>query len=119
MKPLTIGAFIAKLKDQDSNNRICFDFANFAPTTFDSYRGYYDELALGFEDNSNVTVKELLDKAEEAQRGTFTGYKGGKFTMSSNTPLWASNYGRTSSTAIVDIVNNDYQTIIVTEWIDF
>ena len=56
-----------------------------------SYRGHYEELA--FEPVPRVTIGEMLACARGALDRTFTGYKGGDFTMYSYTPVWLSQYG--------------------------
>jgi hypothetical protein len=44
---LTLGELIEKLGSFRPEMQITFDFCGFIPTKFDSYRGYYDQLALG------------------------------------------------------------------------
>ncbi len=56
-----------------------------------SYRGYYDELA--FEPQDDVSFGEMLAHAKAAMGATFTGYKGGEYTMESYTPCWIAEYG--------------------------
>lgn len=56
-----------------------------------SYRGYYDELA--FEPVENARLGDMLDHARGALRATFTGYKGGEFTMDEYTYCWIAEYG--------------------------
>lgn len=56
----------------------------------DSYRGYYVDLAF---EPGDTTVGELLKVAEESLGKTFTGYKGGDYTMNKVTPLWIAEYG--------------------------
>ncbi|MER7135333.1 hypothetical protein ABT358_02170 [Streptomyces sp. NPDC000341] len=51
-----------------------------------SYRGYYDELA--FEPASNVTVGSMISAAWSAHGETYTGYKGGEYTMGRHTECW-------------------------------
>ena len=59
-----------------------------------SYRGHYSDLAFApLYDTEPRTVKEALDAAEDAHGKTFTGYKGGEFTMEGDTPVWYSHYG--------------------------
>lgn len=77
------------------------------PTGFASYRGYYSDLALDFttkydaDDFTDIdTVGELLKEAKACIGKTFTGYKGGDFTMDETTPLWVSDYGRVTDMAI-------------------
>lgn len=59
-----------------------------------SYRGYYDELA--FEPTSNVTVGSMLEAARDAHGSTYTGWKGGDFTMDGCTACWLSFEGSAS-----------------------
>lgn len=56
-----------------------------------SYRGYYDQLA--FEPANNVTVAEMLECAREALGNTYTGYKGGDYTMHEYTEVNIAYYG--------------------------
>lgn len=60
-----------------------------------SYRGIYAELA--FEPIGAVSVKDLLACAYSAVGETFTGYKGGEFTMHTGTRVWIANWGTTST----------------------
>lgn len=55
-----------------------------------SYRGYYEELA--FEPARNVTVASMLAHAKSALGATFTGYKGGEFTMHAHTDCYIAKY---------------------------
>lgn len=59
----------------------------------DSYRGYYCDLA--FEPTAEArSVADLLAACRKAMGEVFTGYKGGKYVMGRNTPLWVSPYGQ-------------------------
>ena len=58
-----------------------------------SYRGCYDQLA--FEPVNNITVGEMLDVAKEALYSTYTGWKGGEFTMDLFTDCHIANKGTT------------------------
>lgn len=69
---------------------------------FDSYRGYYDQLALGT-GLEPITVAELLAAASEAKGKVFQGYKGGDYLMTGDTAVWFSEYGCSSGVAIVGI----------------
>lgn len=51
-----------------------------------SYRGSYDELA--FEVARDTTVGAMLESARSALGQTFTGYKGGEFTMDGWSRCW-------------------------------
>jgi hypothetical protein len=58
-----------------------------------SYRGYYQDLA--FEPASNTTVGAMLTAAKDSLGRTFTGYKGGDYTMSEYTDIWLAEWGST------------------------
>lgn len=65
-----------------------------------SYRGYYSDLA--FEPSGeSKTAGQFLAECQAALGHTFTGYKGGDFTMGEDTPLWISHEGSASGIAIV------------------
>lgn len=72
------------------------------PGEFHSYRGYYDQLALGT-GVEPVTVEGLLAQASDVKGTYLEGYKGGEFKMTGSTPVWASEYGEASGIAIVGI----------------
>jgi hypothetical protein len=56
-----------------------------------SYRGYYDQLA--FEPVENARIGDMLQHAKNALGNTFTGYKGGDYTMHETTECWIAPYG--------------------------
>lgn len=56
-----------------------------------SYRGYYDQLA--FEPVENAVILDMLEHARSALGTTFTGYKGGEYTMDEWTECWIAEYG--------------------------
>jgi hypothetical protein len=59
-----------------------------------------------------------LKLCEEADGKTFTGYKGGDYHMDRSTPVWVANHNESGSTAIVDIRDGGWRTILVTTSID-
>ena len=61
----------------------------------DSYRGYYDELAI--EPGGTATVADAVAMLEESIGATFEGYKGGDYTMYGHTPVWSAPYGSTGA----------------------
>ena len=94
-------------EDDLKDCNIFYNFSDLFPTSFDSWRGSYDELALGYDNFDNKkphNVKEFLKIAKEAIGGTFYGYKGGEFTMDKDTPIWIDNYGNASDTVICDVL---------------
>jgi hypothetical protein len=67
-------------------------FADGASTKgFDSYRGYYEQLALSA-GNEDVTAGKLLDLCRETDGQTMQGYKGGDFLMGRGTYLNRAEY---------------------------
>ena len=100
----SIGNFIEDLKKFNPKAHITIPPFNLNPTGFDSYRGYYSDLALEYTtENSYMTAGELLKKAEECIGKTFTGYKGGEFEMTEDTTLWIANYGKSTHILVTGI----------------
>ncbi len=58
-----------------------------------SWRGDYSQLA--FEPKQNVSVDAMLRDARSALGATYTGYKGGGFTMGDYTDVYLADYGST------------------------
>ena len=88
-----LGDLIAALAKEDP--------ARVLPVGFNrphSYRGYYEQLA--FEPAENITIGEMLAAARSALGTTFTGYKGGDYTMGEHTECWIANYGESGSDQI-------------------
>jgi len=115
----TLGKIIELLQKCDQEKIVRFDKKNLYPSYFTSWRGSYCELSLTYTDNP-ITVKSLLKNAVEIVGNHQTGYKGGEFLMTRNTPVWVANYGMSSGFKkakdkseqyIVDIVEKDDVTI--------
>ncbi len=131
---LSLGELIAKIevlgvkRDNDGDDKqIRYDFGTSIPTCLDSYRGSYDELALGYkltgyDDGSaprSIKAKDLLEHLKSAIGKEFTGWKGGEFRMSEQTPVWVANCGDSNSTAIVGVLDAGYSLIILTSYIEY
>ena len=118
-KQLNLGELIRLLEAQPPTNTVTFDFCGRVPDRLDSYRGFYDQLALGWREceMKEVHVSDLLEALYGALGNVFTGYKGGKCEMSLATPLWVANRGEADGTVIVGLADCDYMTIIETRWI--
>ena len=97
---LTLGGLINELKRFPSDSKIVYDFCDFYPSGLASYRGYYEDLALGFsrdyDDKEAPTVKEILNVLEQAIGKEFYGYKGGNYKAGKNSALWVSLWGETN-----------------------
>ena len=103
---LTLGQIIQKIEGlADKTATIQYDFEYYFPKSIDSWRGSYDELALDIHSGggNELTALQFIDILKEAIDNTYTGYKGGEFTMSEETPVWVANYGNSGNTAVVDV----------------
>ena len=90
---MTLGELIKALEKAEPGRVVRFGFS--MP---DSYRGFYDQVA--FRPAQNVTVASMLSYAREALGNTYTGYKGGEFTMDEHTDVWIAEYGQSEGDGI-------------------
>jgi hypothetical protein len=94
---------------------VSYDFEYLFPKTIDSWRGAYEELALDINlEGEPLKVTEFYNLLKSCIGKKFTGYKGGEFIMSKNTPVWVANYGNSGHTCVIDIVDNEYEVLIKT-----
>lgn len=94
---MKLGDFIAALKTAHPDASVFIDWNMLNPLGFQSYRGIYNHLAIGFAvDRPTMRVAMLLRYAQLAIDQTFQGYKGGDFEMGEHTPLWVANWGHSS-----------------------
>lgn len=87
---MTLGALIDALALAPKDALVRFDDGA-SPESFDSYRGYYEQLALSA-GNEDVTAGKLLDLCRETDGQTMQGYKGGDFLMGRGTYLNRAEY---------------------------
>ena len=127
---ITLGELIKQLEntelmyDKNECKSVYFDFGSAIPTDLDSWRGSYDELALGYEltgyDRKNdahfieCKADKLLEELKSAIGKTFTGWKGGDFIMDENTPIWVANSGNSGNTGVIGILDEGWCIIILT-----
>lgn len=118
-KQMTLGQLIDALERKDHAMGVQFSFVSMVPTGVHSYRGYYDQLAIGYEERyPKPTVGELLATLKDADGQTFTGYKGGDYTMDRSTAVWVANNGETGGTAIIDVIDGEYAIVLQTAIVD-
>lgn len=119
----TIKEVLFILKSAKKDIRVYFDFCRCVPTTVNSSRGYYDEPALGWGPSGHSgipkkypTVADLIFELEKAvKKGQiYTGWKGGKYTYTVDSPLHIDNPGDWSETEIVEIEYDGFEVIIHT-----
>ncbi|HEC65520.1 MAG TPA: hypothetical protein ENI23_09510 [bacterium] len=115
-KPIkTLGEVILLLKSQPPFNIIELDFTTDNPSDLISYRGYYTDLALDYDDDViGTNVRQLLKMFEEADGRTYEGYKGGDFTMHRKTLVWVAPYG-SCGRMLVDVQSKKNITTIITQ----
>lgn len=124
---LTLGGIIKKLvpivenqKEREDEATVCFDFADTFPTKIDSWRGSYAELALNYtSEGEELRVTDFLNLLKSTVGKTLKGYKGGDYTMDENTPVWVANWGRSGNTAVIEVVDDGYQVILMTGYREF
>ena len=130
---ITLGKLIEEIEQHgvmngEDDKTVDFDFGTAVPTTLDSWRGSYAELALGYKlsgyDNdedhfAQITAKDLLKELKSAIGKTYTGWKGGEFIMSENTPVWVTNPGDSGNTGVIGTVDEGYKIVIITAYCEY
>lgn len=129
---LTLGEIILKLEpivekqleriqNEEEEATVWYDFEYLHPTSIDSWRGSYSELALNYENEETkpMTVTLFLKMLKETIGKEFTGYKGGEFVMSKHTPVWVANYGNSGNTGVLDILDKEYEVVIITGYCEY
>lgn len=117
----SIGAVIVALNHCKPEATVAFDFCYLSPTTLNSYRGWYDHLAVAWAPGSHhpwPTVDQFRTGLRAAVGATFTGWKGGEYVMRAQTPLWVDAYGDASGTGIIAIEDSDGTVTLVTAKVD-
>ena len=110
--PMNLGDFVDYLSGLSPDLYIIFDDGR-NPGKFNSYRGYYDNLALDCR-KTRCKVSSILKKASGCINRALEGYKGGKYIMTKNTHLWYSEYGDVSCIKITHITVEHGMAIIHT-----
>ncbi len=149
MSMMRLGNLIGSLKGYNPDIEVRYDFVYEVPTTLGSYRGYYEQLALGYcnvdeaskgrapgdyptaglllaelESALSPAIEEFTVENAEAPvkpktYRKFTGYKGGNYVMTERTPVWVANYGEAAGTGIESIDSNGYVIILCTRKFEF
>lgn len=114
---LTIGSLLKKMDGISDDAE--FQLTNGAHLNgfWDSYRGYYSDLAFApakdGEDHVYTfwALREMLNDA--LAQGTMTGYKGGEYPITEDTLLWLSPYGTASGDVLVDLLDIQGQWYLI------
>lgn len=84
-----------------------YHFIDEIPGFFHSYRGYYEDIALSISvKDRGYTVSDILTEARKCIGFCFEGYKGGLFTMNTDSRLWMAIYGDNSQFRCNEIVKD-------------
>ena len=124
---ITLGALIKCIRDaglnsdSDKKKTITFDFAYSVPGLLHSWRGDYKELSIhpSFDTEIEVYAEDFLKVLESAVGEYFTGYKGGEFYMSNDTPLWVSKTDMSGNTAVIGVYDEGYNIVILTGYCEY
>ena len=108
---MRLGQLIDKLESIDPEKTV-ITTAGTSVSGFDSYRGYYEDLAIEPDCKNWINVGELLHKAREARGEVFTGYKGGSFPMHDDSRIWMASYGNSGGIALAAIEERDYYVVL-------
>lgn len=115
---MNIGTIKKYLAVADKSVTVYFDFCGCMPTEIASWRGTYDEPAIGWcatGDGKAPTVKEFIAELEVATSGkVYTGWKGGNFTYTESSTLHVDNRGESTNTEIIAVEVGEYDVIIHT-----
>jgi hypothetical protein len=98
---LTLGQLIKRLEKMPKKQLILTS-AGAGVQGFNSYRGYYEDLALAPAPGPIWTASQLLKASKRVIDTELIGYKGGEFLMTKDTPLWFAGYGNLGE-AVMDL----------------
>ena len=118
-KQMTLGQLIDVLERKEPTANVDYAFGYFSPTKFHSWRGAYEQLALGYGSWTEIgydkrpTVESLLKLAIAANGETFMGYKGGEYTMDRDNVIWIANDNEACHSGIADVIEDDGDIVIV------
>lgn len=115
---LTVGEMIAALASMPGTHYVRYDFGNFVPTKVNSYRGYYDCPAIGYDDHPNRTAEEVVEELRSCLSREYSGWKGGEYSYDENSFLWVANYGDSTGVAPVAVEDREYFALIRTAYVE-
>jgi hypothetical protein len=113
-KQFTLGELIDKLEMLDPATLVKMQFSDPAVDfSSHSYRGYYEQLAIypKFDRSGTpVCVSQLVRMLKECDGHTYSGWKGGDYTMDRGTLIWVADLGEASNTSLVGLDLNTMVT---------
>lgn len=93
----------------------------YVPEYFHSWRGSYEMVSLSYIGRQNyIDAYEVYRKTEKAIGGVFEGWKGGSFSMTDDTPVFADAEGEYEGYGVYNLINVAGDCVIladkVNEW---
>lgn len=85
-----------------------------------SYRGFYEDLAIGTTSDYSDGCADgiaFLEYVKACVGREFEGYKGGEYTATRNTPLWIANWGKCGDTIVTGLHVDGEYAYILGKWI--
>ena len=112
---MKIKEIMALVKDANPEGDVYFDFCNCRPTTAHSWRGSYDEPAIGWAQAGSCTsVADFLNELAELISGkTYYGWKGGEYSYNEDQTLHVDNPGCYTDTEIIDVKITEWGDVIL------
>lgn len=104
---------VSKLKP---DTIIRFDFGYTTPCGMHSYRGYYEDMAIGYKDDEfgNLLAGQWLDELKSFSQQKLHGYKGGTYDVRHDTTIWVSKHiSEVTGTMITGIKDLGYGYAII------
>lgn len=114
---MNLGQLIDALEIAKPDEPVRFTVGYLCPEGAHSYRGFYEDLAIGYGQDERL-VGDFLNTLNEVVGKEFYGWKGGTYRMDRDTPVWVANSDEAPSTAIIGVDLTEYDVILKTAYID-
>lgn len=115
----TLGQLIDAL-EKAKPKLIFHGYASLYVDEIQSYRGFYEDLAIGATTEFTEGCYDgtaFLEYVKACEGREFEGYKGGDYTATRNTPLWIANWGMCGDTIVTGLHVDGEFAYILGKWI--
>lgn len=110
---LNYSEFLTAISDLDPETFIRFDFGGLIPCGYHSYRGYYEDCAIGFGQGEMLAGEYALELKSMLGKPLY-GWKGGEWKIHKKTSLWVSGGpSECTGTIITSIKDSGYGYAII------